>query len=342
MLNSLSLPTKEKIAALEEVNRPLDIHWNVKAKFGLNARESDTRYKHHISNLEEIYCKEREGPAPPPHMLVTTPVSDLYGCQGLLTTLPGIEDKKKQRELNWIDNHQKFAYLTDPTMVDRNFSDELQQHQLMQYSSRSRSPLRQTAAAAASPAKVAGMGKAKRATTAPATVGSAGRSGGRLGGSNGAEDMNIAMKMGSSHHGRTDTNGYDSDHRPLSTAAAETGGGGTGAAKIRPSSASRMRATATAPATFSSADSADAPLGTSMQPPHVNKRTSNTELSEEDMVMLGVYRLDARQAEIYQNFVNMLTEFDSHDSRNIVEDAMNEAQNEDLLQYYGGTETPAD
>lgn len=88
-------------------------------------------------------------------------------------------------------------------------------------------------------------------------------------------------------------------------------------------------------------------------------------IAPEDVVMLGMYRLDERQQEIYRNFVDMLAEFDEYDrvmaelgapcsacatrlssalcadismQGNILEDALRDAQGEeDLLEGYGGT-----
>jgi hypothetical protein len=99
-------------------------------------------------------------------------------------------------------------------------------------------------------------------------------------------------------------------------------------------------------------------------------------IAKEDLVMLGLYRLDEAQEEIYRNFVQMISSFDDFDKvlycttvcnrgcaakrstqtvsslivcdtsfpcaqANIVEDAVKDAQGEDdLLECYGGTVLP--
>lgn len=62
--------------------------------------------------------------------------------------------------------------------------------------------------------------------------------------------------------------------------------------------------------------------------------------------MLGLYRLNDRQAAIYQDFVEMLSEMDTHDACKIVEDSLKDSQLQgedstaDLMSLYGGTEMP--
>jgi hypothetical protein len=88
-------------------------------------------------------------------------------------------------------------------------------------------------------------------------------------------------------------------------------------------------------------------------------------ISPEDLVMLGLYRLDDNQQAIYRAFVEMLSGFDDYDKvrtsqfmktptliahlshygslsqDNIVADAVRDAQGEaDLLECYGGTVLP--
>ena len=64
-------------------------------------------------------------------------------------------------------------------------------------------------------------------------------------------------------------------------------------------------------------------------------RCDDEELTEEDLIMLGMYRLNSRQAEIYKQFVRMLVNFDPHDQAKIVEDAMKDSHAISLIATLG-------
>ena len=59
-------------------------HWNVKAKFGLDAKGSEYIYKHHITRLEDIYTNHKTVYPQSPGLLYMSPVSQLYGFNGEL------------------------------------------------------------------------------------------------------------------------------------------------------------------------------------------------------------------------------------------------------------------
>ncbi len=46
---------------------------------------------------------------------------------------------------------------------------------------------------------------------------------------------------------------------------------------------------------------------------HVKKRALNKNLSTQELIMLGMYKLSDEQEDIYNKFVKMLSEFDVHD-----------------------------
>lgn len=46
---------------------------------------------------------------------------------------------------------------------------------------------------------------------------------------------------------------------------------------------------------------------------HIKKRALNSNLSTQELIMLGMYKFNEEQEEIYNKFVKMLTEFDVHD-----------------------------
>jgi len=66
-------------------------------------------------------------------------------------------------------------------------------------------------------------------------------------------------------------------------------------------------------------------------------RCDNEELTDEDLVMLGMYRLDARQAQIYKQFVQMLVHFDPHDQECVLQDAAKDAMAMSLLARLGSS-----
>ena len=155
---------------------------------------------------------------------------------GLLSTLPGIEEKKKKREGAWVSNFQKYSYLKDPSMTD---------------------PTMFAAPRTKSPSKTSH--------------------------SSSADQLHGATTVGG---GGADANTDRKRHRHVS-------------------------------GNFGSNDSMEHGIeNDSTTARYVRRRSYNTELTEEELVMLGVYRLNPRQAEIYDKFVTMLADFDSHDMVN--------------------------
>jgi hypothetical protein len=103
----------ERITLLTDLNRPLEEHWSLKTKFGLDAKESDYIYKHHVSRLENVYAHHHFQVKSPPKMHTMSPVSQLYGIKGLRSTLPGHARREKNREKRWVDNFQKYKGLEE-------------------------------------------------------------------------------------------------------------------------------------------------------------------------------------------------------------------------------------
>ena len=66
------------------------------------------------------------------------------------------------------------------------------------------------------------------------------------------------------------------------------------------------------------------------------RQCTNPAISDEDLIMLGMYRFNERQSAVYQNFVEMLSEFDPHDVMNILEDVMHEVNASNGLTSYSG------
>lgn len=259
---------REKLATLEEAHRPLDAHWSHPSKYRLDSRDSDGKYKHHITNLEEIYNAHRQQQPAPHHFHVESPGTVLYGVKGLLSTVPGVEEKMKRREDSWVSNHQKYAVLSDPAMID--------------YDRLPSRPAQSTMRRAASSDQF----------DMPRTL---------------SLSPDRSKRMGASN------NNYST----------EGGFGGT--------------------ATFQATLQAASAAGEAPPSVHKSSRCYNENYTEQDLIMLDMYRLDARQDEAYRAFVQLLSEFDEHDAQKIVRDAMQEARKNDLMVFYGGTELePAD
>lgn len=70
---------------------------------------------------------------------------------------------------------------------------------------------------------------------------------------------------------------------------------------------------------------------------HTSRRTYNDNLSSSELITFGVYRLNPEQAEVYNKFVDMISQFDTFDMQNIVEDALNDAQHEEIFDEFDGT-----
>ncbi len=93
----------------------------------------------------------------------------------------------------------------------------------------------------------------------------------------------------------------------------------------------------------------------------LRSRCRDANVSRQQLIMLGMYHLTPQQEAVYDSFVEMLSTFDSFDmvrdgtaqvilslirsffntQKRITEDALLDAQRDDLLQVYGGTERVA-
>lgn len=93
-------------------------HWSVKSKFGLDAKTSDYIYKHHIARLEDIYAHRRFEIKNPAKMLTQSPGAQLFGINGLKSSLQGTPGSRQRRERQWVGNHQKYRTLEDIQVLE--------------------------------------------------------------------------------------------------------------------------------------------------------------------------------------------------------------------------------
>eukprot|EP01034_Spumella_vulgaris_P036017 gene36017-44422_t len=184
-----------------------------------------------------------------------SPVSQLYGVSGLHTTKPGWENRLKDKEGRWIDNHQKYNVLTDGSKPTRRELDP----------------------------------SVKNVT------------------------INSQRNDNNSH-----SSSHNNSHQPSYTIDRNT----------RPISATRV------------AD--DQPEGSHENTNNddnitVSRRCFDSTVDRNKLIMLGMYHLDPEQEQIYNNFVSMLSKFDSFDMKQISRDAIHDAESNDLLAAFGGT-----
>jgi hypothetical protein len=74
---------------------------------------------------------------------------------------------------------------------------------------------------------------------------------------------------------------------------------------------------------------------------HVRHRYNgivNREMYSEDVTLLGLYTLTEEQQKVYAAFVEMMSQFDPHDQRNIIRDALLDAREKTCLDGFSGTE----
>lgn len=103
--------TRDRIKLLADLHRPLEEHWASSAGviLGLDAKGSDHLFKHHITRLREIYRNhQHEDSIPTVHrgLINTSPVTQLYGINGLKTSTPEWVGRERNRESRWNDDVQ--------------------------------------------------------------------------------------------------------------------------------------------------------------------------------------------------------------------------------------------
>lgn len=52
--------------------------------------------------------------------------------------------------------------------------------------------------------------------------------------------------------------------------------------------------------------------------PHFSRKSKNPQISDTDLIMFGLYKLNPHQEEIYNQFVQMISEFSNFDMVNIL------------------------
>ena len=66
-------------------------------------------------------------------------------------------------------------------------------------------------------------------------------------------------------------------------------------------------------------------------------RCNKKDITDRDLIIIGQYRFNEEQLNIYNKFTEMLTEFDEFDIKNILEDAWKDSLMNTRLENYGGT-----
>lgn len=334
---------KQYAAALEELHRPLEEHWlGIKSKYSLDANGSDIIYKHHMAKLEEIYLRtpHQDTPETLLHKRCVSPVTQLYGINGLVSADPGLMPKVKEREHGWTSNmHRDYAQKAQLAGV-AGVAGTNKQRPISRGSDYCRNP---TCAGTNPKSKFAERTKSARAANLPPS------SPGRfepLNQTSSSYDLNLTRSsyhttqnlspMGSSpHHSHTHTHAQDvqgsgNKHRPSSANAASS----RHELKQDQAFLKQNYQYTTKPALLSM-------INQSKDSRH-RCHPGDTQLSQDELVMLGLYRLDERQTHIYQQFVAMMAEMDSFDACHMVEDALKDATVgvSELFEDFGGCEEP--
>lgn len=188
-------------------------HWSVNNIFGLDAKNSDYIYKHHLTRLEDIYVRHKFQVSDPPKIYVLSPLTQLYGVDGLESNLPGKRLKQKARESKWVDNFTKYSALSDSFNI----------------------------------------ANVKRPNS-----------------TNGLQDSQNFSKIHQNH----DEIGFEEDSIVQDMLPNDT----------------------TKPKVLSS-----------------SRRARQEKLSHQELIMLGLYKFNPQQEEIYNKFIEMLSEFDAYD-----------------------------
>lgn len=68
-------------------------------------------YKHHITHLEDIYLNHKFDISQKTHQVIQTPVTQLYGINGLKSNLPKQKTREREKESGWVANFQKYRAL---------------------------------------------------------------------------------------------------------------------------------------------------------------------------------------------------------------------------------------
>jgi len=106
----------------------------------------------------------------------------------------------------------------------------------------------------------------------------------------------------------------------------------------RPDSASSNRPrSASRPTSASRPISASRSNKVSLEKTNQRYSCNKRNMPAEDITIIGLYKLDDRQLEIYKQFTEMLSTFDDFDMKNILQDAQNDASAMSLLTNYSGT-----
>mmetsp|Transcript_17869 Transcript_17869/g.18634 ORF Transcript_17869/g.18634 Transcript_17869/m.18634 type:complete len:231 (-) Transcript_17869:146-838(-) len=78
-------------------------HWSDVVRLGLNPIDSDNTYKHHVARLMNVYTNHKttiDHDSPIPTGKKTTPLTQLYGVNGLISSKVK-EETLKKREKEW-------------------------------------------------------------------------------------------------------------------------------------------------------------------------------------------------------------------------------------------------
>jgi len=284
----------------------------VNAKFGLlDAKNSDYMYKLHVTRLEDIYMNHKLEFPSPPAMLFRSPVSQLYGVNGnlyiwsecshalfifihCLGLLVESDKKLKKKEGKWVNNFQKFSALAPDVINDHNKADK---QETMMLTKNNKPPTSVVAASAAT-----------------AAVSSSSPMLHRQGSSKSSRPISPSPIL-LNHINTSTSNIHGNNNRPASPGpqpfSKQCDGINHHTYQLKQQQLKRDENM------IQMEDIIQFTLNNNRKKGHLNNRRNNRcddiHVSEEELIMRGMYRLNQSQEEIYRNFVHMLAGFDNFD-----------------------------
>jgi hypothetical protein len=336
---------KQTIATLTDMHRPLEEHWiGAKTRFPLDANNSDMIYKHHMAKLEEIYLNHNSYKSEPSMEIKSmTPVSQLYGINGLYTSNnPVREERKRDKEFGWVNNmHREFAGEAEGKAGSRPISrgsDFCRAPSCLGITPATKNLDRTKIGRTFGQQSISSSGTTGRFEPLYKSANFENTKPFLMSGSGASSNQQSTSRPNSAGGIRHSHNHHQQN--PVSGSAL----GGVARLNMKQDQYIRNEyyPQMHQPAVLSVVNNSN---------PNSRSRCTDNEahLKGEDLIMLGMYRLNEKQAAIYSDFVEMISGMDTHDACKVVEDALkdslkqesgNSGGSTDLMSMYGGTELP--
>jgi hypothetical protein len=301
---------RDRIKRLDSVRDSLSEHWSYSPSIELDAKKSDYFYKIHVARMKTIYQRPKPKPETAKVKIEKSLGCQLYGYNGLHSQLPEYGSRNARREKGWNDD---FVHV-DPSIEISNSDPGNKLRPLS--------------------AKGPSTNTSSRPSSAFSTKSRSGQS------------QQHPQHRSQSRENSVRGSSPSPVPRPISRGTSKKALG-----HLKGSFNTSMKSL------ISIRSGAASPIeNRTMSPGHRkpgfkellqddkyeriedSRREAYAGLTNMDALLLGCYRLDSKQKQIYQDFVDMLTCFDKHDMMNIVEDAVSDAHAALVWDEYTGIE----